>query len=204
MAVITIGAAATDRADYSSGTNVNIGGPADGTGTITSIEIWITQTTTIEAATFIDEGSNVLSTRDYESLGSVTGGSKQTISGLSIDVQTGDYIGSHGSFTFAGIEYDTSGGSGKWRTTGDSIPASSVTFTLTADAVVSLYGTGETAPEIPTGTVHLNKTTGEHTQDTGQTPLRYNKATGEVTTLSTVSDYLVLDKATGKLKSSAT
>ncbi len=56
----------------------------------------------------------------------------------------------------------------------------------------------------PAGTVHLNPATGEHTQDTSQTPLRYQKTTGEITTLSTVDDYLVLDKLTGRFKSSAT
>ena len=145
MGAIDIGSAATDRdsshiTDY---TIVSFDNPANDTGTIDTIEVWAdTSLTSFQVATFIDEGSNVLSTRDSETIGNVTSGSMQTISGLDMDVVAGDYIGFYAS---AGqVERSNSVGVGYWYLSGDSIPAASVAFSwlgLTRNS--SIYGTGK-------------------------------------------------------------
>jgi hypothetical protein len=143
MADVDIGSPAIDRAGNQAitYTRVEKGNPANDNGTITSVEIWAySDLSGCEIATFIDEGSNVLSTRDYETIGSVTSGSKQTFSGLDMDVQTGDYIGIHGSG--GNIEDDWSGGAGQWMKSGDYIPCSSETFNSYANFTLSLYGEG--------------------------------------------------------------
>ncbi len=146
---IDIGAVAIDRNDSFNltFTYINKTNPANDTGTIDTVEMWLDSTSNdganVEVATFIDEGSNVLSTRDSEAIGAVTKGSKQTFSGLDMDVTTGDYIGAYG--TDGRLEALFSGGAGAWNSDQDRIPASSVTFSFVADFIFSLYGTGETS-----------------------------------------------------------
>lgn len=147
MAVIDIGDAAIDRGTLTdiNVTRVAVANSANDTGTIDTVEIWMfSNGSNVEVATFIDEGSNVLSTRDSEAIGSVTSGSKQTFSGLDMDVETGDYIGIYG--TAGAIEYATSGegGDGVWFKSGDQIPCTSETFSLSSGRTISLYGTGTT------------------------------------------------------------
>jgi hypothetical protein len=139
---IDIGAAAVDRSLYLtvSWTRIDKNNPANADGAIDTVEIWAySNLSDCEVATFIDEGSNVFSTRDSETIGAVTAGSKQTFSGLDMDVQAGDYIGIHSSA--GNIERDNSG-DGYWYASGDYIPCSSQGFNFTADRSLSLYGTG--------------------------------------------------------------
>jgi hypothetical protein len=148
MADIDIGAPAIDRPnDLPSGyTLVSWENPANDDGTITSVEIWATGSGNMqdcEVATFIDEGGNVLSTRDSETIGTVLIGSKQTFSGLDMDVQTGDYIGMY--FSAGRVEATISGGTGIWYKSGDHIPCSSETYSSGSNYTLSLYGEGETA-----------------------------------------------------------
>ena len=144
MAPITIGAAAIDRTKYGAITSTIVGkeGAASGSGKINSVEIWLDvdywDGADVEVATFIDEGSNVLSTRGSELLGDVAKGSKQTFSGLDMDVVAGDYLGIYG--TAGLIEQDWTGGEGLWYLVDDRIPCSSVTFNWLADRTISLYG----------------------------------------------------------------
>ena len=145
---ITIGAPVINRnSTFGTGiTSVVKDNPANDTGTIDTVEMWLVDACTgVEVATFIDEGSNVLSTRDSEAIGAVSSGSKQTFTGKDMDVAAGDYIGIHGS---AGgkIETTRSGGAGIWYQIGDYIPASSVTFETLDAWICSLYGTGATPP----------------------------------------------------------
>lgn len=124
--------------------------PANDTGTIDTWELWFNATgSNVDVATFIDEGSNVYSTRDTELIGTVTGGSKQTFSGKSTSVGTGDYAGLY--WTSGAIETSTSGGIGIHYKSGDHVPCSSQTFTSLASYQISIYGTGTEAggdPEI--------------------------------------------------------
>lgn len=150
MAAIDIGNTASDRAEYETIDNytyVDRVNPADGTGTITTIEIWAkTSLANCEVATFYVVSGNTLSTRDTHTIGAVTSGSKQTFSGLSIAVQTGDYLGI--TWTLGAIEKDS--GTTNWYKSGDNIPCTDVTFILAASpngATMSLHGTGATTAE---------------------------------------------------------
>ena len=145
MAEILVGAAAANRSSITDlgPTWVQSNGPADGTGKITSVEVWFnTAATGVQFATFIYHGSDVFSTRDYEEVGEVASGSKQTFSGLDMEVETGDYIGLYG--VDGAIDRDNTGGA-YWYYEGDHIPCSPLTFAGPfSPRTISLYGKGET------------------------------------------------------------
>lgn len=146
MIVIDIGSPAINRAyGWDHRTIVAQTNPANESGTITSVEIWAnTNMTGVEVATFYVVSGNNLSTRDTHAIGDVTGGSKQTFSGLSIDVQVGDYIGMW--YATGELEVDVTGGTGVWAVSDiDLIPCTNHTFTSYASYAFSLYGTGETS-----------------------------------------------------------
>jgi hypothetical protein len=139
---IDIGAAAIDREyGYASGyTRIGKENPANANGSITSVQIYAgSDLSGCEVATFIDEGSNNFSTRDSETIGSVTSGSTQTFSGLDMAVQTGDYLGIY--YSTGTLDFDATG-AGAWMASGDLIPCSSQTFSLYT-RTLSLYGEGE-------------------------------------------------------------
>jgi hypothetical protein len=146
---IDIGAAAIDRGSASSLADTFVGkeNPANASGTLTYCEIFMYSEypgTDVWIGTFIDGGSNVLSCRDSESIGAVSAGSKQTFSGLSINVATGDYFGTNDKGTPSGSVERDSSGQGYWRYVGECIdPSDSQTFTWYADRTMSLYGEGE-------------------------------------------------------------
>jgi len=141
---IDIGSAAIDGdgVEYINHTKISNINPANATGTITSIEIWANSNlSNVEVATFINSTSNTFSTRDYETIGSVTAGSKQTFT-VDLDVGTGDYIGLYG----AGAIERTGTGGGLWyRVSTDAIPCTDLSFTYASGPVMSIYATGETA-----------------------------------------------------------
>ena len=103
MTAITIGYAATNRGslELTTYTYVNGGsnGLADGTGTITDVEIYFVTDfdgADVKVGTWGEITVNsIYDNRDYATLGAVTSGSMQTFSGLSIDVVTGDSIGAY-------------------------------------------------------------------------------------------------------------
>ncbi len=150
MAAIDIGTAATDRsAGHSISTNPIVEeNPANAAGTITSVEIWVggASISNVEVATFEEVATDTFTTRDSETLGTVTGGSKQTFSGLDMDVQTGDYIGTHGDS--GDLEADWSGSYGMWYdpSSGDYIPCANQALTHYSPVTLSLYGEGEMPP----------------------------------------------------------
>lgn len=142
---IDIGSAAIDRANNwgFSMTNVTQDNPANDTGIIDTIELWaFSNLSDMDVATFYMDGNDA-TTIDYEELGSVTSGSKQTFSSLDMDVNTGNYIGfkySAGALevTFSGEKY--------WYITGDYIPCTDQTFSVSSSVrrTWSIYGTGTT------------------------------------------------------------
>jgi hypothetical protein len=144
MTTIYIGSAAIDRSSsidifY---TIIELNNPANETGKITIVEIWRNYgTQNVEVATFV--GSNPYSTRDLEALGPVAPGSKQTFSGLDMDVATGDYIGIYSSG--GGIEFDTGGGGYRYKL-GDYIPCTNQNFSFAGGGPMSLYGEGSSTP----------------------------------------------------------
>ena len=143
---IDIGESAINRGSTASAyTWVNIGNPANVSGTITSIEIWAqSNISNCKVVIFYVVSGNNLSTRDYELIGSVTAGSKKTFN-VDLDVQAGDYIGAY--YTVGALERDSEGFAGCWMNTVDNIPCTNITFTLRAGEAISLYGTGTTGEE---------------------------------------------------------
>ena len=120
--------------------------PANESGTITTVEIWPNITIYLcEVATFYVVSGNNLSTRDTHAIGTVTAGSKQTFSDLSLDVQSGDYLGMY--YSSGNMERDTSGFDGLWYLAGDNIPCTNAAFTVLTSNAMSLYGTGTTEEE---------------------------------------------------------
>lgn len=142
---IDIGSAAIDRASSSGAgyTRVDQNNPANATGTLDTIEIWANADMAgLDVATFLVVSGDNLSTRDTELIGNVTAGSKQTFSGLSIDVTTGDYLGS--TWTSGNLEL-TFSGVGAWYIVGDYVPCTNQAFSTIADRTYSMYGTGTEA-----------------------------------------------------------
>jgi len=141
---IDVGAAATNRtSEKFTGTYMVIVNPADGTGKITSVEIYAVtgyNLTLVEVATFYVVSGNFLSTRDWEYIGNVTAGSKQTFV-VDLNVVAGDYIGIY--FASGGkIEADSTGT--YMSKAGDNIPCTNIEFSSPVAGTISLYGTGET------------------------------------------------------------
>lgn len=145
---IDIGSAAIDRAYANSIADTWIvkENPANANGTITSIEIYCNQALqNCEVATFYSTGIDEFSTRDTHFIGTVTAGSKQTFSGLDIDVETGDYLGYYAS---GGKDENDNSGTGVWfKYDTDAIPCTETGFTFIDDATISFYGTGTTEEE---------------------------------------------------------
>ena len=144
---IEIGAPAINRGttagdDY---TWINSEYPSNGTGKITSVEIYAYQTLlNCEVATFVKDGS-LWSTRAIVAIGTVTGGAKRTFP-VDLDVEVDDCIGIF--FTGGSLERDTAGHLGVQRKGGDFIPCTDVdSWSSYAGDALSLYGTGTTGEE---------------------------------------------------------
>jgi len=143
---IDLGCPAIDRSSSKGPgyTWINKTNPANESGIIDTIEIYPwSDLENCEVAIFYLVAEDTLSTRDSVSLGTVTGGSKQTFSELSIDVQIGDFIGIY--YTVGQLEAHTSDYDGVWYKSGDQIPCTDVTFSDYAGDALSLSGTGTTA-----------------------------------------------------------
>lgn len=144
---ISIGATAIDRGYNrpSNQTYIDKYNPANTSGTITQIEIWAAvNLANCKVATFYVVSGDNFSTRDYEVIGAVTSGSKQTFN-VNIDVQEGDYIGL--SFTAGNIECENSGSTIYYHWNVDIIPCSNETFWAEGNSQLSLHGIGTTGEE---------------------------------------------------------
>lgn len=151
---ISVGAPAINRSEniiIDTRTLAGTENPANANGIIYTIETWFTHDDPGVMDTWFGTFSavgNVLTCRDSESVGDVTAGSKQTFSGLSIDVEAGDFIGLHdkGGNLSVTVERDNSGSDGYWNYMGEVIdPSDSETFEFFSPRTISLYGTGEEA-----------------------------------------------------------
>lgn len=147
MATITAGNEAVDGAssfDSTNNTFLELGTPANGTGSITVFELYIyASATAVKVGTFSDDGANYYTLQDYESLGSVSSGSKQTFSGLSCDVTDGDVLGV--KMASGTMEAIASVGSGRFAALDGFSNYNSVEYPTASTRKVSLYATGETA-----------------------------------------------------------
>ncbi len=148
MATIDVGPGARDRASAYSITTlrtcVDINNPANDTGTLDTFEIFANTSnmTNVKIGTFSGSYTSY-DDRDYETIGTVTYGSKQTFTGKNCDVSSGDYLG----FSADGgkIEQDTSGSAGFYVVAGDKFGSGSNTYALSADDALSIYATGTTS-----------------------------------------------------------
>ena len=149
MAVIDVGPGATDRLSSSavSSTRIDLANPANDTGSLDTIELWFLITGAgVKCGTFSGSSTKYTS-RDYEAIGDVTSGSKQSFSGLDCDVEAGDYLGVCG--TSGNIDGYVTGGSGVYYKAGDQFGAGEQTYVLSANYVISLYATGTTGTAQP-------------------------------------------------------
>lgn len=139
---IDIGAPAIDRASsFSVKTIVSKVNAANATGTTTSVEIWAnTNLENCEVAMAEEVAGNTFTTRSNVAIGAVTAGSKQTFSGLSLAVVTGDFIAMN--YTAGGVESEAAGAGSEWKT-GDFIPCTNESGFTASTHTISLYGTGE-------------------------------------------------------------
>ena len=153
MAAIDVGLAATDRTSDAGIENTYIieANPANAAGTIDTIEVGLTAASTgFKAGLFYVISGNTLKCRSAVSIGSVSAGSKQTFSGLNLDVQSGDYLGFVENPNLSGrVEIDI-GGTGRWYSTASEdhcIVDDEHTYTYdSTDGVYSVYATGLTPP----------------------------------------------------------
>lgn len=177
---IDIGSAASNRSTYQDiswlgnyYTYVERGNVANAAGILNSCEIYMQSTgANIRVGTFSASGAS-LTRRDYEVLGSVTSGSKQTFTGLNITVSANDLIGTTG--TDGNIEGDRTGSSVYHAHEG----SQNYTFFDTSahnysngNGPISLYGTGITVPDAPT-----NVAASEN--DTDKVTITWTAGTGE-------------------------
>ena len=84
--------------------------------------------------------------RDYESIGNVTKGSKQTFTGKNCDVVTDDILGIYYATAGAMLEANSSGGSGYLDTAGSKFGGGEFTLYVLrdADGWIGIYATGTT------------------------------------------------------------
>lgn len=137
---IDIGPGAINRASngLAGYTGISLTNPANDSGVISVFEIWLfSNGTGVKIGTLHGSGTSYTS-RDYESVGNVSSGSKQVFSGLDCDVETGDFVGYYG--VGADIELDFSGGSGAAYLSGDKFDGSPHTYTVAGAWEISLYG----------------------------------------------------------------
>ena len=160
MALIDIGSPAITGATsgMTNITRINGNNPANLAGTITSVEVFAktADITGAKVATFYSTGVNQFSTRAIAAIGTITQGSTQTFTGLSLACEIGDYIGIYG--TAGQICLQTAGGVGGWYFSGDKIPCTAQAFSASADTILSVYATGTTPPAAPTSAHTDSKT----------------------------------------------
>ena len=143
---IDIGSSATDRNSQSAAlyTYIDLANAANSDGEITSVEVWAKQSMTgLRVGTFYLVSGTTYRCRDSVTLGAVTAGSKQTFTGLNIEVKKGDFIGCY--YLTGTIEFSTSGGSGMRFTgsAGEYIDKDDeTTYYLYTGGAMSVYGTG--------------------------------------------------------------
>lgn len=148
MADIDIGSPAIDRASGhgQAYTIICMDNPANAAGKITKIQIravpgWIMSDPTL-VGTFYGTPPN-FTNRDYANVGTVDG--YKEITGLSIDVQAGDYLGVH--LSYGKIEQDLDGFAGIYRKSGNYFGGGEETYVFMYGDTLSVYGEGESLPK---------------------------------------------------------
>jgi hypothetical protein len=146
MAVITIGNDVSDRAsarNCNGTTYIDANVAANGTGTLDTFELWLSAESFHDFYIGTFYGSSTSWTnRDYENLGVVAYGSKQTFTGKNCDVETGDCLGMYSISNT--IEY-TASGAGRLYKSGSQFGAGTQTYTASTSHTFSIGATGTTA-----------------------------------------------------------
>jgi len=145
MAAIDIGSEAENRSSTSTAgkTFICLDNPANESGTIDTIEIWI-QTTSSDCEVAIFSGSGgagVYTARDSATLGAIIAGEKRTFTGLSLNVVAGDYLGFY--MSDGKIETTVGGFAGLLEFAGNGTGGAE-TYTLNSGDTTSIKGTGST------------------------------------------------------------
>ena len=142
---IDIGSPAINRDSYhnlTDVTNVVKANPANGTGKITTVQIYLVLAcTNVTIAIFSADGNN-LTARDSVFLGNLTYGFIERE--VNLDVEEGDYIGIHCD---TGRIDDVWSGLGYWWKSGDQTSCVDTAFDLQTNRTMSLYGIGATEEE---------------------------------------------------------
>jgi hypothetical protein len=143
MTAIDIGPGAIERASGGAPnyTQVSKTNPANETGVIDTVEILAgTDMTGVVVASFYVVSGNNLSTRSSVNIGNVPAGSKQTFTGLSLQVEAGDFIGLY--CATGTLKVGSPAGSGRWYKSGNYIPCTNTAFTSIGTSDYSLGGSG--------------------------------------------------------------
>jgi hypothetical protein len=142
--------------------------PANATGTITTIEVWAVtgnDITNMKIGTFYNTGTNKYKCRAVITIASVTAGSKQTFTGLSLAVSSGDVLGfilqagqiERTDGTSAGVQYIF----------GDTLSVNNEsTYQPSTDETASLYGSAVGTPTITVERGYLGTTPEAHSTGT--------------------------------------
>lgn len=161
MAVITIGPGATVLNTSSTGTLTYLEktNPANGSGLLTSMSFYCEiNISGMKCGTYYGSGTS-WTLRDYENIGNITSGSKQTFTGLSCDVQLNDLIGHKKS---SGQLYlnNVGGYGGILLYSGDGFSGGTNTYTSVDGYNFAVEGTGETATAIEWNGVNISELNG--------------------------------------------
>ena len=137
-----IGEEPKNRSSWIAGgrTIINKGNPARYSGTIENIGIRSYSTLyNVQIATFYKTGTDCFSTRDYQTIGTVYGGSAREYL-VNLYVRAGDYIGMYFTGSSQAMERDLSGYAGIWHQNLDNIPCTNRHFDLISGDAISLGG----------------------------------------------------------------
>jgi len=150
MAVINVGAEATDRDSTVSAANITVigkAGPANDSGVISSVEIWSNVTLQgVIIAIFEEVSANHFTARDQQAIANVEAGAKRTF-GVSLNIEAGDFIGLY--YSLGKMERCAAGGSGYWALIGDYTECIDEDFgSLDTGHDISLKGIGATGLSI--------------------------------------------------------
>ena len=136
-------------------TFVDLTNPANAAGTLDTFEVWALENLQgFKIGTFSGSGTS-WNDRDYESIGNVTAGSKQTFSGKNCDVAADDRLGCY--WTVGSVSCNTGGGSGVGYVAYEKFGGGANTYTIAANLMLALYSTGT---EAAVGWTHITKVNG--------------------------------------------
>lgn len=146
---IDVGNPAIDRTSgaVQGSTIIDLTNPANDSGILTDVDLWFKinfgTPANVKVGTFYLVSGVTYKCRAYAYVGTITPGSKQTVSGLAIPIHAGDFIGIFWSnlSTESSIEQDSAGYVGYAYKIGDYVTVGSeTTYTVGSNGRISVYG----------------------------------------------------------------